>query len=103
MCAVEPKVSTKSFDKLLENLVEENWISCVSADRCQKQYRKFIVDKEFIVRCKKLDEFFIEVFISGNVNLREVVKLCLILFHGNARIEFDFTNKYYRRIWQSYQ
>ena len=103
MCAVEPKVSTKSFDKLLENLVEENWISCVSADRCQKQYRKFIVDKEFIIRCNKLDEFFIEVFISGNVNLREVVKLCLILFHGNARIEFDFTNKYYRRIWQSYQ
>ena len=110
MYAAEPEVSIKSFDKLLENLVEENWISCVSADRCQKQNRKLIVDKGIIEKCKKfdlvesrLDEFFMDVSNTDNVNLREVVKLCLILSHGNARVEFRFLNKYCRRIWQSYQ
>ena len=77
MCAAEPKVSIKNFDKLLETLVKRNCISCVSTDMREKQYRKLIVEKEFIEKCKKLDlfesrqdEFSVEVFNSNNGNLK---------------------------------
>lgn len=77
MCAAEPKVPIKNFDKLLETLVKKNCSSCVSTDMREKQCRKLIVDKKFIEKCKKFDlfesrqdEFSMEVFNSNNENLK---------------------------------
>lgn len=77
MCAGEPKVPIKNFDKLLETLVKKNCSSCVSTDMREKQCRKLIVDKKFIEKCKKFDlfesrqdEFSMEVFNSNNENLK---------------------------------
>ena len=80
------KVRKIFFDKLLEIRVTKAWLSSVSADRAQSQYRKIIEDKAFLKRCSefnmfesRLDDFFMEVLDNTSTELIAVVKLCLIL------------------------
>ena len=70
----------------------------MSADRCQKQYRKLIEGKGFIEKHKKfdlfesrLDESFMDVLSSDNLNMREKVKLCKLLSYGNTWVECGFS------------
>ena len=98
MSAAKMSTLVKIFDKLLEMLVTKAWLSSVSADRAQSQYRKIIEDKTFLKRCSKfnmfesrLDDFFMEALDNTSTDLIAVVKLCLILSHGNARVESGFS------------
>ena len=98
MSAAKKSTLVKNVDKLLEILVTKAWLSSVSADRAQSQYRKIIEDKSFLKRCSefnmfesRLDDFFMEALANTSTDLIAVVKLCLVLSHGNARVESGFS------------
>ena len=52
-----------------------------------EQTRKFDVNKD------RADEFYMSIFsdVLPLAELKEVVKVCLILSHGNARVESGFS------------
>ena len=83
-------------NKLLELLVESDWITPPSADRAQNQYRWFINDDEVLRKIENFDvveDHIDEVYMSlmeHSKYLGQMVKIVLILLHGNARIESGF-------------
>ena len=88
----------KHFDKLLEILVNKEWISSVSVDRSQTQYRELIGDKCFVKKCaefdvlhSRVDEFFFEAVNDEAIDFLAVLKICLCLSHGNACVEAGFS------------
>ena len=96
VCCKKVNFGIKEIDKLLEILVTKAWLSSVSADK--SQYRKIIEDKAFFKRCSefnmfesRLDDIFMEALDNTSTDLIAVVKLCLILSHGNARVESGFS------------
>ena len=87
----EKKTLVKNFDNLLDHLVSKEWISSVSADRCQAQYLQMLNNTDFVKKCSvfnmfesRLDDFYMDALDPLHIDLISVVKLCLILSHGNA-------------------
>ena len=81
-----------NFSKLCLLLNEQGWITTLCADRAEASYKLFIANtdvknhmKEFNMD-ERLDVFYMN-HLSRHVELREVVKLAMILSHGNARVE----------------
>ena len=91
----------KRFGKLMEMLSSSKWITCASAERALKQYKLLLADgvleskfNDFSMENDRLDEFYHGVFGQFNQpceELKKVVKLILILSHGNARVESGFS------------
>ena len=87
-------------NKLLELLVESDWITPPSADRAQNQYRLFINDDEVLKKIENVDvvqDRMDEVYLSlmehtKYPDLEQMVKIVLILSHGYARVESEFFN-----------
>ena len=75
---------------------EQGWITALSGDRAEVSYKLFIANgdvknqmKEFNMD-ERLDVFYMN-YLSRHIQLREVVKLLMILSHGNARAESGFS------------
>ena len=96
------KVSSKDefsinhFSKLCLLLNEQDWIIMLCADRAEASYKLFVANadvknqmKEFSMD-ERLDVFYMNHF-SCSVKLRELVKLVIILLHGNAHVESGFS------------
>ena len=75
-------------------------ISAKIADHTKVQYTNFIINNKFMekmeqfgIRKDRVDEFYVTIFsdILNFLVLEEVVKLCIILSHGNARVESGFS------------
>ena len=75
-------------------------ISAKFVEYAKVQYRTFIINNKFTekmeqfnIRKDKVDEFYVAIFsdILSFPKLKEVVKLCIILFHGSARVEYGFS------------
>ena len=90
----------KRFDKFLELLTESKWLSSTSADRAKHQYSEFIANKKVLQKMKefdigdRVDEFYMNTFKDLNLKMPEllqVVKITLILSHGQARVESGFS------------
>ena len=84
--------------KLLEILMKAGWISSVYADRAQTKYADTIKNKKIIDVVHKfdiiedrLDDFYMRSLNQLQIHLCEAAKLCLILSHGNARVESGFS------------
>ena len=83
---------TDLFSKLCLHLVECNWISSLCADRAETSYKSFIKSNDVKERMKaftldlRIDTLYMEL-LNTHIELREVVKIGLILSHGNARVE----------------
>ena len=85
-----------NLSKLYLLLNEQGWITTVCADRGEVSYKLFTINadvknqmKEFNMN-ERLDVFYMS-RLSRHVELREVVKLVMILSHGNARVESGFS------------
>ena len=99
MLHVSAKSLVKGFSKLMETLIDLGHVSSESADKAKRQYSKLIDNKDFISEPKKfsinsdlVDEFYARILYSpSEVDLIVIVPLCLILSHGNARVEFGFS------------
>ena len=96
--AAKKSTLEKNFDKLLDILVTKGWISSISADRCQVQYRKLLDDKKFLDKStefnmleSRLDDFYMHIIDDKDGDLIAVIKLCLVLSHGNAHVESGFS------------
>ena len=81
------------FKKLLQYLDEFRWIS----SKTEIEYRKFISEanireemSEFEMS-ERLNKFYASLLDNTKMNLWKVVKLRLILSHGNARAESRFS------------
>ena len=74
------------------HLVECNWISSLCADRAENSYKSFIKSNDVKERMKaftldlRIDTLYME-RLKKNIELREVVKIVLLLSHGNASVE----------------
>lgn len=79
------------FKKLFKCSDECGWILSKTADRAEIEYRKFISEAKIMEEMSKfemsdrLDKFYAKW-------IWEVVKSCLILSHGNARVESSFSS-----------
>ena len=75
--------------KLKENC---NWISSLCANHAETSYKSFIKSNDVKERMKaftrnlRIDTLYMEL-LKAHIELREVVKIILILSHGNARVE----------------
>ena len=75
------------------------WISSVAADNAEKQYNNLIKDADFLTEAKtfsiiddRVDTFYACILDSSHtVDLENIVRLVLILSHGNARVESGFS------------
>ena len=83
------------FEKLCLHLVDAKWISTLCADRAETSYSTFISSmdvkqklKEFTIDMK-LDSLYMEL-LKNHVELR-VVKIIMILSHGQGRVESGFS------------
>ena len=91
----------KRFDKYLELLCESKWITATIADRAKQQYAEFIMKKsvleklnEFDINHDRLHTFYMSLFSSLNLDMNallDVVKITLILSHGQGRVESGFS------------
>ena len=84
------------FSKLCLLFSEQGWNTTLSADRDEASYKLFIANgdvknqmKEFNID-ERVDFLFVSC-LSRHVELREVVKLVMILQHGNTRVESGFS------------
>ena len=83
---------TDLFSKLCLHLVECNWISSLCADRAETSYKSFIKSNDVKERMKaftldlRINTLYMEL-LKTHIELREVVKIVLILSHVNARVE----------------
>ena len=100
ICSISDELLNKRFKKLLETLFDPLLISAKVADRAKVQYIKFIGNKKVMEKMKQFDiikdradEFYMNVFsdVPHFPELEEAAKLCVILSHGNARVESGFS------------
>ena len=99
MLYVNVKSLIKRFSKLMDTLIDLGHVSSESADKAKRQYSKLIDNKDLISEAKKfsinsdrIDEFYAKILNSpSEVDLIVLVRLCLILSHGNARMESGFS------------
>ena len=84
------------FSKLCLLLNEQGWINTLCEDCAQASYKLFTANadvknqaKEFSME-ERLDMFYMS-RLSCLVELREVVKLVMILSHGNAHVKSGFS------------
>ena len=83
---------TDLFSKLSLHLVECNWISSFCVNRAETSYKSFIKSNDIKEKMKaftldlRSDTLYMEL-LKTHIELRKVVKIILILSHGNARVE----------------
>ena len=75
------------FSKLCLLLNKQGWISTLCADRAEASYKFFIAD----AAVKNWTNVFYLSHLSRHVELREVLKLEMILSHSNARVESGYS------------
>ena len=79
------------FSKLCLLLNEQGWITTLCADCAEVSYKLFIANADVKSQVKEFNmDYRLDVFtscLSCHVELREVVKLVMILSHGNAHVE----------------
>ena len=95
---VEDKLLIRRFEKLLESLVAAGWITSTSADGAATQYKQFIDDDNVIASMKsftteeRIDDLYMTLLENLKFpDLEDVVKIVLIMSHGNARVESGFS------------
>ena len=84
----------------MDTLMDLGHVSSESADKAKRHYSKLIDNKDFISESKKfsiisdrVDKFYARILNSpSEVDLIVILRLCLILSHGNARVESGFFN-----------
>ena len=88
----------KLFDKLIGILINAEWTASMYTGRAQTEYADMIKNKKFIDVVHKFDiiedwlnDFYMKFLNQSYIHLCEVVKLCLILSRGNARVESSFS------------
>ena len=102
--SVSDEVLGERFDNLLEHLDESGWISSTMADRAQSEYRIFIKDRNVMNKMSSfdigsdrvdqlyfIDQLYFSLINNKRKNLYEIIKPCMILSHGNARLEAGFS------------
>ena len=83
---------TDLFSKLCFHPVECDWISSFCPDRAETSYKSFIKSNDVKERMKaftldlRIDTLYMEL-LKTHIELSEVVKIVLVLSHGNARVE----------------
>ena len=83
---------TDLFSKLCFHPVECDWISSFCPDRAETSYKSFIKSNDVKERMKaftldlRIDTLHMEL-LKTHTELGEVVKIVLVLSHGNARVE----------------
>ena len=89
----------KHFSYRFEVLFENKWMTSVTADKALNQYMKLIQKNDFVAKFKKfdigtdrLDALYAGLLSNSLVYLGiwEVIKKCIVLSHGNARVEAGF-------------
>ena len=93
-------VLIKLFDKLIGVLINAEWTASMYTGRAQTEYADMIKNKKFIDVVHEFDiiedwlnDFYMKFLNQSYIHLCEVVKLCLILSRGNARVESSFSIK----------
>ena len=98
--AVSDKSLKKRFGNILENLLDASWISGKVADRAKLQYIKLLGNNKVKEQMRtsdvnkdRGDEFYMNIFsdVLPLAEFKELVKVCLILSNGNARVESGFS------------
>ena len=91
-------VLIKLFDKLIGILINAEWTASMYTGRAQTEYADMIKNKKFIDVVHEFDiiedwlnDFYMKFLNQSYIHLCEVVKLCLILSRGNARVESSFS------------
>ena len=91
-------VLIKLFDKLIGVLINAEWTASMYTGRAQTEYADMIKNKKFIDVVHEFDiiedwlnDFYMKFLNQSSIHLCEVVKLCLILSRGNARVESSFS------------
>ena len=91
-------VLIKLFDKLIGILINAEWTASMYTGRAQTEYADMIKNKKFIDIVHEFDiiedwlnDFYMKFLNQSYIHLCEVVKLCLILSRGNARVESSFS------------
>ena len=96
---MKPEFLNKRFNSLVLFLHVHCWISSTAVDSTEKQYNVLIKNADFLTEAKKfsiiddrVDASFARIFDSSNTfDVESIVRLILILSHGNARVETGFS------------
>lgn len=93
----DSEVAKQRCKNMLQALYNKEIINSSVAEKADVQYRDLISDTFFINDCSKFDEgsdrldIFFKCKIDNKPELFEVIKLILILAHGNATVESGFS------------
>ena len=100
-----PKASQKRLKGLCDKLLDANRITTTNADRAVRAWEQLTVNENFRSSCKDFTcllnddpEKRLDIFYRCQLNGRDeytdlyrVVKICLVLSHGNAEAERGFS------------
>ena len=78
------------FDALVKHLYEKNRINAVEGDSACLQYKRLLDEQSSaLAKFARLDEFY-STLLPPHSELFTVIKVLLVLFHGNAPVERGF-------------
>lgn len=93
------KIALKRLSTALSEFVSNNWISGISADRIEREFKDLCTRPAVIelmkgfTRNERLDHFWKNVTVSNNVPLEfmSFLKKIFVMSHGNASVERGFS------------
>ena len=96
---LKPDSLKHRFNCLVQSLFDGGWVSSSAAEKAEKQYSGLIKNEDFLKEAKsynviddRIDTFYARILDSGDtIDLQNVVRMILILSHGNARVESGFS------------
>ena len=97
--SLKPEILKKRFNLLVQLFHVDRIISSIAAEKAEKQYNQLINNSDFLEEASKfninddrVDEFYSGILDSSvTLDLENVVRLVLILSHGNAKVESGFS------------
>ena len=97
--SLKPEILKERFNLLVQLFHVDRIISSIAAEKVEKQYNQLTSNSDFLEEALKfnisddrVDEFYSRILDSSvTLDLENVVRLVLILSHGNARVESGFS------------
>ena len=97
MSSINHKILAAWFESLVTELHQSSWITSLEAERAERQYKELLENKDAMKEMKlfemkdRVDTFLSKILGRESPDLTKVVRIILIMSHGNASVESGFS------------
>ena len=97
MSSINHKILAAWFESLVTELHQSSWITSLEAERAERQYKELLENKDAMKEMKlfemkdRVDTFLSKILGRESPDLTKVIRIILIMSHGNASVESGFS------------